>query len=90
MYCRSSTGSKTPLRLSNNVGIIDYGYRGNLCGMFDVIYKTQPYVCPKHTRLLQICTPNLEPFRIIKVNSDTELGDTQRGSGGFGSTGTSV
>ena len=89
MYPRSSI-SKQNVRLANNVGIIDSGYSGNLCGMFDVIYKTQTYVCPKHTRLLQICTPNLEPFRIIKVNSDTELGDTQRGSGGFGSTGTSV
>ena len=86
MYPRSSI-SKQNVRLANNVGIIDSGYRGNLCGMFDVIYRTVTYECPKHTRLLQICTPNLEPFRIIKVNSDSELGDTQRGSGGFGSTG---
>ena len=35
LYCRSSTGSKTPLRLSNSVGIIDSGYRGNIKACFD-------------------------------------------------------
>ena len=37
LYCRSSTGSKTPLRLSNSVGIIDSGYRGNIKACFDNI-----------------------------------------------------
>ena len=86
MYPRSSI-SKQNVRLANNVGIIDSGYRGNLCGMFDVIYRTVTYVCEKHTRLLQICTPTLEPFRIVKVCSDSALGTTHRGEGGFGSTG---
>ena len=89
MYPRSSI-SKQKVRLANNVGIIDSGYRGNLCGMFDVIYKNSDHICEKHTRLLQICTPTLEPFRIIKVQSDIELGSTQRGQGGFGSTGIGV
>ena len=38
-YARSSL-SKTPLRLANNQGIIDAGYRGNLIGMFDIITTT--------------------------------------------------
>ena len=37
-YARSSM-SKTPLRLANNQGIIDAGYRGSLIGMFDCIYS---------------------------------------------------
>ena len=37
LYSRSSTGSKTPLRLSNSVGIIDSGYRGNIKACFDNI-----------------------------------------------------
>ena len=37
IYPRSSTGSKTPLRLANSVGIIDSGYRGDLMAMFDCI-----------------------------------------------------
>ena len=36
MYPRSSI-SKTRLRLANNVGIIDSGYRGNLLGYFDCL-----------------------------------------------------
>ena len=41
-------------------------------------------------RLLQICSPTLAPFEIFKVESDSELGTTRRGSGGFGSTGSGV
>lgn len=86
MYARSSI-SKTNLRLANNVGIIDSGYRGDICGMFDPIYVNSDFKVEKHTRLTQICSPTLEPFFITKVTSDSDLGSTQRGSGGFGSTG---
>lgn len=83
MYPRSSMGSRTPLRLSNSVGIIDAGYRGNLCAYVDNI-KTQPYTINSGDRLFQICAPNLEPIQFSIVN---QLSDTQRGEGGFGSTG---
>ena len=119
MYPRSSI-SKTPLRLANNVGIIDTGYRGNLIGMFDklpltfqerryavevkrwstrddstdIAPETKPsgpfvreddsYVIEKHQRLLQICAPNLGRIYVEVVD---ELDHTERGSGGFGSTG---
>jgi len=89
LYPRSSI-SKTKFRLANNVGIIDSGYRGNLCGMFDVVNSVKDILCSSHLRLLQICSPTLTPFEIIKVESDTMLGTTQRGSGGFGSTGSGV
>ena len=89
LYPRSSI-SKTKFRLANNVGIIDSGYRGNLCGMFDVVNSVKEVLCPTHLRLLQICSPTLAPFEIVKVQSDTELGTTQRGTGGFGSTGSGV
>ena len=42
------------------------------------------YKIEKYTRLVQICSPNLEPFQVELVNS---LDDTERGSGSFGSTG---
>ena len=41
----------------------------------------------KHNRLLQICGPGLCPIHVELVNSVEELGTTERGSGGFGSTG---
>lgn len=86
LYPRSSI-SKTKFRLANNVGIIDSGYRGNLIGMFDVLYSNMPVKCEKETRLLQICTPTLEPFKIVMVESDNDLSTTNRGSSGLGSTG---
>jgi len=88
LYPRSSTGTKTPLRLSNSVGIIDSGYRGNITAVFDNISNT-PFVIEKYQRLVQICPPNLSfPFCVTLVSSVDELsGETLRGSGGFGSTG---
>lgn len=95
-YARSSI-SKTPLRLANNQGIIDAGYRGNLIGMFDCLHagtqndsddKEFDWYMEKYSRLLQICAPGLVPIYVNIVNSLEELGpSTSRGEGGFGSTG---
>ena len=86
MYPRSSI-SKSNIRLANNVGIIDAGYRGHLMGMFDVIYEEETTI-NKFDRFLQICAPNLIPIFVELVNSREELGvETTRGNGGFGSTG---
>lgn len=84
MYPRSSL-SKTPLRLANSVGIIDSGYRGNLKAAMDC--WSDKYTVAKHARLVQICAPNLGKMRVILVDSVNDLGTTERGSGGFGSTG---
>ncbi len=94
MYPRSSTGSSTPLRLANSVGIIDSGYRGNLIGCFDN-YSQNDYKIEKYQRLLQICSPNLTypiiPILVTdKVNGLNNVSShikNHRGEGGFGSTG---
>ena len=88
MYPRSSI-SKTSLRLANNVGIIDAGYRGHLIGMFDILYNVDEVVrVDKYDRHLQICSPELIPIYVELVNTKEELGEnTIRGNGGFGSTG---
>ena len=82
LFPRSSI-SKTPLRLANSVGIIDAGYRGNIKAFVDNI-KDIPFTIEKGTRLFQICGPYLESisFEIVQ-----DLSNSQRGSGGFGSTG---
>ena len=87
LYPRSSI-SKTNLRFANSVGIIDSGYRGRLLAIFDIIRND--YVSTtieKHSRLLQICSGDLQPFIVILVDDKSVLGETARGSGGFGSTG---
>jgi dUTP pyrophosphatase len=86
LYPRSSTGSKTPLRLANSVGIIDSGYRGNIMAVFDNI-SSEPFTVEAESRLVQICVPTLSPMIVTIVDSIEELGLTERGSSGFGSTG---
>jgi dUTP pyrophosphatase len=82
LYPRSSI-SKTPLRMANSVGIIDAGYRGNLMAAIDNIGEN-PYTISAGQRLFQICSPDLSPITMEIAN---HLSDTERGSGGFGSTG---
>ena len=89
MHPRSSI-SKSKLRLANATGIIDSGYRGHLIGMFDLVNLSdnEEYVVEKLDRLLQICAPGLVPIVVEIVNTFEELGgETERGSGGFGSSG---
>ena len=82
LYPRSSI-IKTPLRLSNSVGIIDSGYRGDIIACVDNI-KNVPYEIKQGDRLFQICAGDLRPFEYVLVD---DLSNTRRGSGGFGSTG---
>jgi len=95
LYPRSSTGSKTKLRLANSVGIIDSGYRGELMGFFDCKNQNSgitqydcDYYVSQYDKLVQICAPSLMPIYVTIVETENELGmKTARGDGGFGSTG---
>ena len=82
LYPRSSI-SKTPFRLSNSLGIIDAGYRGNLMAMVDNTSK-EVQTIQKGTRLFQICGRYLETIHLELVE---ELSESDRGNAGFGSTG---
>jgi len=83
LYARSGLGVKHGICLSNGVGVIDSDYRGEVCaGLCNVSDK--PYVIEPDERVAQmVITPVLTPD-IVEVD---ELSDTQRGAGGFGSTG---
>jgi len=84
-----SSISKTPLMLANHTGIIDSGYRGNLIGAFRWLnddVNALSYNVVQHTRLLQACHPTLCPIYVVLVE-DNQLSSSERGAGGFGSTG---
>jgi dUTP pyrophosphatase len=81
LYPRSSI-SKTPLRMSNSVGIIDAGYRGDIMVSLDNI-SDKIYEIKKGQRLFQLCSPILAP---ISFELTDNLSETSRGEGGFGST----
>ena len=91
LYSRSSTPIKTPLRLANNVGIIDSGYRGNIKACFDLNKNHESYdnfKIESGNRYVQITPPNIgKPMKIVIVDNIDDLGNnTNRGTGGFGST----
>lgn len=93
LYPRSSI-VKTPFRMANSVGIIDAGYRGELMAVIDNIDSANNDLktclkryAPPMSRMFQICSPSLEPFTVRIVEREDELGITERGCGGFGSTG---
>ena len=88
LYVRSSTGAKTPLRLSNHVGVIDATYRGEIMALFDNMNVSGDVECHEHQRLVQLCAPEISfPIFVELVSTKDALGVTERGEGGLGSTG---
>ena len=83
LYARSGLGVKHGICLSNGVGVIDSDYRGEICaGLCNVSDK--PYTIEPFERVFQmVIAPVLTP----DVVEAEELDDTERGQGGFGSTG---
>ncbi len=86
LLARSST-SMTPLRMSNQIGLADAGYRGELIARVDCF---EDFEIEKGRRLFQIVQHNWLPFtKVVLVDSAEELpkAPDTRGEGGFGSTG---
>ena len=83
LYARSGLGVKHGICLSNGVGVIDSDYRGEICaGLCNVSDK--PYTIEPDERVCQmVIAPVLTPD-VVEVS---ELDNTDRGEGGFGSTG---
>lgn len=81
---RSSIGAKTPLRLSNSAGIIDSDYRGQVGVLYDNISDSD-YTIHAGDRIAQMLVMPVHQFKPVRVDT---LPDTERGDGGFGSTGT--
>jgi dUTP pyrophosphatase len=89
LLARSST-SLTPLRMSNQVGLADAGYRGELIARVDCMGKEDTYVIPRGRRLFQIVQHDWMPFQNVYIVNSIDhlpLAPDNRGSGGFGSTG---
>lgn len=81
IFPRSSI-TKTGLSLANSVGVIDSGYRGEIVAKFiardsDLSYEVGDRVC----QIVFVAVPEIE------IEEATELSDSERGVGGFGSTG---
>ena len=84
IFPRSSI-SKTAHSLRNAVGVIDSGYRGEIILKFDINTHNSP-VYEVGERIGQII---IMPCPQVEFEEAFELSKTQRGKGGFGSSGTS-
>ena len=83
IYARSSLGVKHGICLSNGVGVIDSDYRGEICvGLCNVSDK--PYTIEPFERIAQLVVAPVCQLEPVEVK---ELSETERGQGGFGSTG---
>ena len=83
LFARSGLGVKHGITLSNSVGVVDSDYRGEVCvGLCNV--SSEPYTIQPNERIAQMVIMPVACAGFIEVS---ELGDTSRGAGGFGSTG---
>nr|DAI26902.1 MAG TPA: dUTPase [Caudoviricetes sp.] len=78
-----SSNSKKDLLLTNSVGVIDSGYRGEVTAVFKKIeYLAKMYEVGERFAQLVIL-----PYPEIELEEAEELSATERGTGGYGSTG---
>lgn len=101
---RSSTGLKTNLRQPNSIGVIDSDYRGEVKAMYEskieerkvahsgTVFSAPVYKCvgtatsiKAGDRIAQMILRKKYDADLVEVE---ELSETERGTGGFGSTGT--
>jgi dUTP pyrophosphatase len=83
--CRSSLGKKGMI-MPNGVGTIDSDYRGELMVLATWIGEGKKFTVAKGERVAQLLFAPVPRVTIEEVSLE-ELGNTERGKGGFGSTG---
>lgn len=83
VFARSGLAIKHGIGLLNSVGVIDSDYRGEICvGVINQLKEA--YTINPNERIAQLV---IMPVSVIEPVEVCELGDTERGEGGFGSTG---
>ncbi len=83
IFARSGLAIKHGITLANSVGVVDSDYRGEvsvgLCNIGREVYTIAP-----NERIAQLV---ISPVSLMLPVEVEELSDTERGEGGFGSTG---
>lgn len=83
IYARSGLASKKGLAPANKVGVVDADYRGEIMVALHNHSNSPVSIEPKE-RIAQLV---ITPYLTANFLETTELSDTVRGEGGFGSTG---
>lgn len=83
IYARSGLAIKNGIAPANCVGVIDSDYRGEICvGLLNQTEKA--FTVNPEERIAQMV---ISPVILPAIEVVDELSNTQRGAGGFGSTG---
>lgn len=83
VYARSGIACKRGLAPSNKVGVIDADYRGEIMVSLHNHGTTEQTIDPDERIAQMVVTP----FIHCEYEETDDLDDTERGAGGFGSTG---
>jgi dUTP pyrophosphatase len=81
---RSGLAARHGISVVNAPGLIDSGYRGELCVLLLNTDRGQPFTVEPGDRIAQLVLVRVETEELEEV---AELDETARGVGGFGSTG---
>ena len=84
IYARSGLASKKGLAPANKVGVVDSDYRGEVMVALHNHTNEEKTIEPSE-RIAQLV---VAPFLKVEFNEVDNLDETDRGEGGFGSTGT--
>ena len=77
---------KNGVTQANSMGIIDNSYRGVLMGAV-LPFQFGSVTITAGSRLFQVLAPDMGHISKVVLRPETELDSTERGEGGFGSTG---
>ncbi len=83
--CRSSLGKKGMI-MPNGIGTIDSDYRGELMVLATWIGEGDEFVVQKGERVAQLLFSRVPSVKFVERDFE-QLGSTDRGTGGFGSSG---
>jgi len=84
VFTRSGLGIKKGIHVTNGVGVIDSDYRGEIqIGLHNL--SAEPYTVQPGERIAQMI---IMPYFAPVIEEVASLTETDRGAGGFGSTGT--
>ena len=86
IFPRSSVSTKD-MMLANSVGVLDSGYRGELKLRFNIVCEPGKLKRDYYNPGDKIGQIMILPYPLVTCMEVSELSETQRGAGGFGSTG---
>ena len=80
---RSGLAARHGIGVVNSPGLIDSGYRGEICVVLLNTDRTEPFTVERGARIAQLVVAPVAAVRLVEVD---ELAASERGARGFGSS----